>query len=379
MDADIGVVGLGAIGSMALWRIASRGASVMGYDRFGIGHHRGASGGQTRRFAACAQRDPRHTPLALEALDLWRALEKESGRTLLTLTGGLVIGDPSLPGIQSALASLRDHDLEHELINTRQLRDQFPQHAVTDGECGLVDRLTGYLRPEISIVSAVESAERCGAVVRQHTRVRSIEPDPYGVTVVTDSGSHRHRQVVLAPGPWAPWLPGTAELDVVARRQVQGWYVPRDLVDYRAEVFPVFEHLRGEGERVYGFPSVDDATVKVGVYLGPYPQVADMEAVDLWVDPALARRLAERAQQFLPGLSGDPVLTSVHFEGYSPDLLPLLGPLPGAPRVVVACGFSGAGFKFSSVMGDILADHVLDGCTRRDTTFMLPDRAAARD
>ena len=79
MDADIAVVGLGAVGSMALWRLAQRGVRVDGYERFRIAHDRGASAGQTRRFSALSQKELRFTPLALDALDLWRSLESVNG------------------------------------------------------------------------------------------------------------------------------------------------------------------------------------------------------------------------------------------------------------------------------------------------------------
>jgi sarcosine oxidase len=373
LGADVAVIGLGAIGSMALWRLASRGARVEGYERFGVGHHRGASGGQTRRFAVVSQRNPKQTQLALEAHDLWRALERERGRNLLTLTDGLLIGEPALPAMRTAIESLRSHEVDHEVIESGELRQRFPQHAASDVEVGVVDRLTGYVRPEVSILSAVECAVRYGAAVHQHTPVVSLETSNDGVIVMTERGRRHHRMAVLAPGPWAPSLPGTAGLGVVTRRLVQAWYVPKDVAAFHSSVFPVFEHL-GE-TRVYGFPSIDGATVKVGVYTGkPHPEVQDIEAADTWVDPAFGRGLAETVQQFLPDLRGDPVLMSVHFEGYAPDLSPLLGPVRSMPRTVVACGFSGAGFKFAPVMGDIVADYVLDGGTQRDAAFMLPDR-----
>ena len=372
-SVDVGVVGLGTMGSMALWRLAERGVRVHGYERFGVGHHRGAAGGQTRRFSTLSQHNQRNTPLALEALELWRELHRTTEHEVLTLTGGLIFGPQDTPALLSAIESARANDLVHDVLGPEDLKSRFPQHHIRIGDAGVVDELTGYIRPELSVVAAVEAAMGAGATLSQYTRVLGIESRGDHVVVRTDGGETHHDAVVVAPGAWASQLVPGAGADVVPRRLVQAWYVPQDIALYRAERFPVFERVGDV--RAYGFPTVDGATVKLGFWTGEHPVVGDLEDVDHVIDVAKALELREQVARFLPGLHPEPVNLSIHIEGYTHDSTPLVGPVPGHDGVYAACGFSGSGFKFAPVMGDIVADYVIDGGTRRDAGFMLPQDA----
>jgi sarcosine oxidase len=371
-DADVAVVGLGAVGSMAAWRLAGRGLSVHGYERFGVGHDRGAFSGQTRRFSVQSQREPRWTPLALAALDLWRELESATGRSLLNLTGGVILGPADAPALVGARRSAVDTGLPHEVLDAAALADRFPQHLVRPTDAGVLDPLAGFVRPEPAVVGAVRHAGERGAAVFDHTRVLGVEPDG---TVRTAEGTRRYRHVVVAPGARARDVLDLARQTVLPRRLVQAWYLPYDVDRYAAEVFPVFERV---GEvNAYGFPTVDGATVKVGVYTSGHPIVHDTEQVPLTVGSALLSHFRRTVAKYLPGLHPEPVATTVNLEGYTTDGQPLVGPAPGADRVLVACGFSGAGFKFAPVIGDVLADLVAGGRTKHDIGFLAPDRALA--
>jgi sarcosine oxidase len=357
---------------MAAWRLAGRGLSVHGYERFGVGHDRGAFSGQTRRFSVQSQREPRWTPLALAALDLWRELESATGRSLLNLTGGVILGPADAPALVGARRSAVDTGLPHEVLDAAALADRFPQHLVRPTDAGVLDPLAGFVRPEPAVVGAVRHAGERGAAVFDHTRVLGVEPDG---TVRTAEGARRYRHVVVAPGARARDVLDLARQTVLPRRLVQAWYLPYDVDRYAAEVFPVFERV---GEvNAYGFPTVDGATVKVGVYTSGHPIVHDTEQVPLTVGSALLSHFRRTVAKYLPGLHPEPVATTVNLEGYTTDGQPLVGPAPGADRVLVACGFSGAGFKFAPVIGDVLADLVAGGRTKHDIGFLAPDRALA--
>ncbi|TDO48475.1 sarcosine oxidase [Kribbella sp. VKM Ac-2527] len=373
--AEVAVIGLGAIGSMTLWRLAERGVSVHGYERFGVAHDRGASAGQTRRFSVQSQREPRLTPLAMEAFDLWRELADLSGRELFRQTGGVIIGPEGRPSIVSAIASAREYELPHESLGPDALRSRFPQHVVRDSDVGVTDPFAGYLRPEASVASAVERATALGAEVSLYTEVIGIEPRADGVAVITRDGEVTYERVVLAPGAWAGDLvPGAAQL-VVPRRLVQAWYLARRPADYRPETFCVFERVGDVS--AYGFPSLDGLTIKIGVKFEAHPVIDDLGNVQRSVDVGHAVRLAGVIREFFPGLYPDPVTLVTGIEGYSPDDQPLVGLAPADPRLVIACGFSGAGFKFAPVMGDIVADFATTGSTTRDASFLTPGRHLA--
>ncbi|WP_432876816.1 N-methyl-L-tryptophan oxidase [Kribbella sp. CA-245084] len=372
MTAEVAVVGLGAIGSMALWRLAERGVRVHGYEQFGLAHDQGASAGETRRFSVQSQGDPRFTPLAVEALELWREL---SDGELFRQTGGVIIGPEGTPAIASALASAREYGLPYESLAADELRSRFRQHVVRDHDVGVTDPLAGYLRPEASVAAAVGRARALGAEVSLETEIVAVESRPDGVAVVTRGGSKTYERVILAPGAWAGGLvPGAAGM-VVPRRLVQGWYPAKNPADYRPEVFGVFERVGDIS--AYGFPSLDGATVKVGVKFGTHPVVDDLRRVDRVVDQRHLGRLAEAIHDFFPGLRPEPAIVRTGIEGYSPDGRPLLGPTSADHRIVVACGFSGSGFKFAPVMGDIAADFATTGSTGRKVSFLAAERQPA--
>ncbi|MDA3625528.1 N-methyl-L-tryptophan oxidase [Saccharopolyspora sp. WRP15-2] len=374
-DADVAVIGLGAIGAMAAWRLAVRGHGVHGYERFGIGHDRGAFSGQTRRFSVQSQREPRLTPLALQALDLWRGLESATGRSLLHLVGGLILGPSDAPALVAAHASARAAGLDHEVLDSAELKERFPQHLVRAGDAGVLDPKAGFLRPELSVVTAAQRAEELGAVVFDHTRVLGVEPEADGVVVRTETGSRRYAHVVVAPGARARDVLPAMRTAVLPRRVVQAWYVPDDIDRYRGDVFPVFERVGDVN--AYGFPVVDGATIKIGIYTTGHPVVHDTDNPPLTVGRELLHLFRDAVATYFPGLHADPVATTIGLEGYTTDGQPLLGALPDEPRIIVACGFSGAGFKFAPAVGDVVADLVTDGRTPRDVDFLAPDRPLA--
>jgi sarcosine oxidase len=369
LDADVAVVGLGTVGSMAAWRLAARGRTVHGYERFGVGHDRGAFSGQTRRFSVQSQREPRWTPLALAALDLWRELEAETGRTLLSLVGGMILGPADAPALVSARRSAVDAGLTHETLDAAALAERFPQHLVRPTDAGVLDPMAGFVRPEPAVVGAVLRARELGATVFDQTRVLDVSPG----MVRTAEGTRRYGQVIVAPGARARDILGIARQTVLPRRVMQGWYLPHDVDRYHASEFPVFDRVGDVN--AYGFPTIDGATVKVGVYTSAHPIVYDTDNVPLTVGSGLLRYFRDTVAAYLPGLHPDPVATTVNLEGYTTDGQPLVGPV--ADGVIAACGFSGAGFKFAPAIGDVLADLVTEGHTKHDIGFLAPDRPLA--
>ncbi|WP_258534799.1 FAD-dependent oxidoreductase [Streptomyces sp. PT12] len=181
--------------------------------------------------------------------------------------------------------------------------------------------------------------------------------------------------VVVAPGARARDVHPAARATVLPRRLVQGWYLPDDVRAYAPGAFPVFDRVGDV--TAYGFPTVDGATVKIGIYTAGHPVVHDTDHVPLTVGRGLLDHFHATVSRFFPGLHPDPVATTVGVEGYTTDGQPLLGPAPGTPRILLACGFSGAGFKFAPAIGDVLADLVDEGGTARDVRFLAPDRPLA--
>jgi len=199
---DAIVVGLGAHGSAAAYHLAKRGLDVLGFDRFARGHTLGSSGGLSRIIRLSYYEHPDYVPMLRRAWDLWRELERESGQTLLTQTGGLYIGPPDGELVPRALASARQHGLEHELLDAAEIRKRYPVFEIADDWIGLFDTQAGWLAPERCIETHLRMAERHGATLRFEEPIEKWEPDGDGVRVTTASETYRAKRLVLTAGAW---------------------------------------------------------------------------------------------------------------------------------------------------------------------------------
>lgn len=373
-DADVAVIGLGAIGSMTAWQLTRQGASVHGYEQFGIAHDRGASAGQTRRFSVQSQGDHRLTALAIRAYESWLELESETETRLLEQVGGIIIGAPGVPAFDNALSSAQRYGLPYTLLTHDQLADRYPQHVVEQEEAAIVDPYGGFMRPELAVLKAANRAKALGAEIYDNSPVSAIVPDAHGVTVTSRHGTHRYGRVVVATGYWARRLLPLAASSILPRRLLQTWFAVEDAASYTPEIFPVFERVGSS--RMFGFPMLDGASVKIIPYLGEHPAVQDVERPDRWVSPDTLERVAQVVEGALRGLHSSPIGTSLGYEAYSIDGLPLLGPSLLSPRVISAVGMSGAGFKFAPYFGSIAARYALGETLIEDVSFLDATRDA---
>jgi len=372
LDADVAVVGLGAFGSAALWRLAERGVRVVGIEQHALGHDRGSSHGQSRVIRTAYAEDPRYVPLVREAFGLWRELEASTATPLLTMTGALMIGPAGGPLVEGTLASVREHALPHELLGAAALRSRFPLHVVSDDEVAVHEADAGVLRPEAGVVAAVAAAERAGADVRTGVRIGAIDDDGDVVVVRSDGSDLRVSHVVVTVGPWLPQLLPAFAPALVVERQVQLWFRPHDPAGYAPVAFPVFIHQAAPGHHCYGIPAIDGETVKVAVHHEGATTTAD--TVDRTVRPADVEPVARFVRERLVGLDPEPVRGAVCLYTNTPDEHFAVGRLPGRDRVVVMGGCSGHGYKFAPVLGDIAADLVTVGTTTRPVALFDPAR-----
>lgn len=357
---------------MVLWQLAEAGVSTVGFEQYGVGHDRAAAGGESRIFRTAYLEGPQYVPLLSRAHELWGRLESESGRALLTLNGGLMIGPHDSEEIVNVLASAQRYDLPYEVLEPQAMAERYPQHRLQPGEIAVLDRRAGVLRPEFAVRAAVQCALGRGASVVTGTRVLEIDPDPYGVRVRAGDRDYRFEQVVVTAGPWtgrfAPELDGS----VSAEELVMTWYPARDVEAYTPDRFPVF--IRAGGEYgAFGIPTLDGGSVKVAAH-APYARLQSADALDRNVDPQLLDPINETVANTLPGLDPYPVRVSAYMDAYTADGHGLVGAMPGAENVWVLGGFSGHGFKMSPAFGQIAADLVQHGTTAWDIGHLRPDR-----
>jgi len=370
---DAIVVGLGSMGASAAYQLAARGLSVVGLDRFDPPHGRGAHSGGTRIIRMAYMEGPQYVPLVRRAYERWRALEAKTGQTLLTVTGGLMLGRPDSVTVTGALAAARAHSLAHELLDADEVRKRFPAFAPADDEVAVFEADAGLVRPERAIAALLALARAHGATLRTSAPVRSWTATPHGVTVTTDDGVVEADRLVLAPGAWAPDLL-RIDLPMRVRRRIQHFWRSPPTGDFEPGRLPVWIWDWPPEQMGYGLPAVD-GEVKAALHRGE-------EAVDPNEGAAQARPEEVAAMRDLLAIRM-PQLASTEWLGakaclytLTPDEHFVLGAHPTAPNTWVAAGFSGHGFKFVPVVGEILADLAVTGTTPYDIGLFAPDRVA---
>jgi len=357
------------MGSSALAECAARGRRAIGIERYARGHALGASNGKSRIIRQAYYEHPAYVPLLLRAYERWRTLEARSGTRLLELCGLLMAGRPGSDVIGGALHAAREHDLRVEEFGAADIRRRYPDLRVRDDEVGVFEPLGGFVRPEAAVEAFLADAERDGAALRFDCAMHSWSADSDGVAIVLDDGSSvRASRVVLTLGPWFGATLSEVGVPLQVQRNVQVWFEPATQA-YDLARFPVYL-LDREGLRapVYGFPDAGDG-VKVAFHgLGP---TTAPDELDRSVDPARdIQPLAAVLEDWMPGAAGRVLDAKVCMYALTPDADFAIGLHPEHPNVVVCGGFSGHGFKFASVIGEIAADLALEGGTSLDIGFL---------
>lgn len=374
-DADVAVVGLGAMGAHAAWRLAARGVSVIGIERFHPGHVQGSSHGQTRLFRVACLEHPNLVLMARRSRELWAELQEHSADPILETTGGVMIGPPDSDVITGTLAAAREHDLPITELTVEELQERFPQHAdLQPGTVAIWDPEAGVAHPENAIIAAVDAARSAGAAIYTDTRVTDVELVDGGAVVTTPTRTFTVRQVVVTTGAWLGKL--VPELPLDPWRTPMTWFSPADPADesFTLANLPIFIRAVDEDNWIWGHGSADANGVKIGPDRDPNFVTVDPDRIDRGVnaqDHALISALVARA---LPGLDPVPTRTTTCMVTHSPDGQFQIGRPHGDPRLVVGGGCSGHGFKHASGIGELIAQITTGEPTYVDAAFVDPDR-----
>jgi sarcosine oxidase len=361
---DVIVAGVGGMGSAAVHHLARRGRRVLGLERFDIPNDMGSSHGVTRIIRYAYYEDRSYVPLLTRAYELWEGLEDETAERLLHITGSLdvsVTGDRLFEGSRDSCV---EHGLPHEALTGTEVNRRFPGYRMPAEARALLQPRGGFLLPERCIAAHVARAVALGAEVRAREQVLGWEAAGTGVRVTTARGVYEADRLIVTAGAWAGRLVNGLRGLAVPERQVLAWLQPRRPELFGPDRFPVF-NLECEEGRYYGFPVFGIPGFKLGRY-HHRGEVTDPDLVDRECHPEDEAVLVPFASRYFPDGAGPTLSLMACMFTNSPDEHFIVDVHPGLPQVSVAAGFSGHGFKFCSVVGEIMADLAEEGRTEHD-------------
>lgn len=349
---DVIVAGLGAMGSATACQLARRGMHVLGLDRFTPPHAFGSSHGETRIIREAYFEHPVYVPMVQRAYELWRDLEQESGTTLLHETGGVMIGRSDSELVKGARHSAELHGLRHEMLTAGEVHERFPALHPENDMVAVWEPRAGVLFADACINAHLAQARRHGAELHYEEPTLRWEPEGEGIRVITTEGEYRARQLIVTAGAWITAL--FPDLPLRVERQVLFWFDEASASEmFTPERCPV--HLwQFDGRRFfYGFPNLGKG-VKVAFHHGG--EITTIDYPRREVAPEEVEEVRSAMRRFLPTANGTLSATTVCTYTNTPDEHFLIDHQPEYPHVLIASACSGHGFKFSPVIGEILAD-----------------------
>jgi monomeric sarcosine oxidase len=373
---DAAVIGLGTMGSAVTLSLARRKASVIGFDRFRPPHSFGSHGGSTRVFRIAYPELPDYVPLAQHAGTLWGSLEEEISTRLLTRSGLLTMGTEDSGPIRGIRYCAEHYELPVEHLTAGEIRKRYPAFHSPENYVGCLETSAGWLDVDTSIEQMHRLARGLGAGLRTDSEVTGWHSDGRSAVVRTTAGESTARKVIITGGAWAAKILRDLDLPLKVIRKTFAWFDPLTPDQFAEGAIPIFGFPPSS---FYGFPNIGGLGVKVAEHLGG-DDVIDPDAVPAAGDHD-KRPLVETAARFLPGLAGPPpgdesriMRVSNCLYTMTPDENFVLDRHPEHENVFFAAGFSGHGFKFAPLIGEIMADLALAGRTSHPIDFLRLDR-----
>ncbi len=353
---DVIVIGLGAMGSAAAFHLARADRRVLGIDRFHPPHPHGSSHGQTRIIREAYFEHPAYVPLIQRAYSLWADLEIRSGRKLLQVTGGLMTGAADSIVVAGARRSAELHGLPHEVLSAAEISRRFPALQPGKNMIGIWESRAGILFPEECVAAHLQAAKNAGATLALNETVLRWESDGAKVSVKTERNVFVAANLVIAAGPWAPSLIPELKAALTVERQVQFWFNPlQNRRHFQPENCPIHLWEYEPGRFFYGFPDLGSGVKVARHHEG---EVANPDSVRREVGEEETNVMRDLVRRFLPDANGPVKQAVACLYTNTADGHFLLDVHPEHPNVMIASPCSGHGFKFSSVIGEVIRQKV---------------------
>jgi sarcosine oxidase len=377
---DVIVLGVGSMGSSACYHLAKKGFKVLGLEQFDIPHELGSHAGQSRIIRKAYGEGPDYVPLLEKAYKNWLTLESETGTQVYYKTGLTYFGAQADSFLETVKSSSRKYNIPLNDLSVEECNRKYPQFKLPQNFQRLEEPEAGFITPERSILLNVQQAVLNGAVVRTKEKVLEWKRQTAGsITVVTNRGTYKAGKLVITAGPWAGKIIPSLASKLTITRQAVAWVKPKKWENFTLGKFPCWI-LENKDYDFYGFP-----ILPVGTFGGPlglklalhYPggDTTDPDSVNRNTNVSDEEILIDFMKQFIPDGYENTLVMKTCLYTNTPDQNFIIDYLSRFEKdVVFATGFSGHGFKFVSVVGEILADLVMNGLTDLPIGFLSAKR-----
>lgn len=387
---DVIVMGLGAMGSASLYQLAKLGLKVLGIDRFAPPHSLGSTHGETRITRQAIGEGEHYCALSLRSYEIFREMENLTGRSLLQVTGGLIISSDNKASYvhvdnlyKVTVSAAKRYGIKHEIFDAKDIRARFPQFNISDTEYGYYEYEAGVLRPEECVRANLECAKLSGASIKTNTVVKSFREEGYGVRVVCEDGDEfTAGKLVVSVGSWLPeLLSSDLSKHFTVHRQVLFWFDVHDAYDsFVPGKMPIWiwEVQNPGTESMYGFPALDGPNGGIKLASENLETPTSPFTVEREVTEAEIARMREvQVQRYFPTIGSRCVKTAVCLYTATPDAEFVIDFAPGSDRVLIVSPCSGHGFKHSAAIGESVAELCFQGSSSIDISRMSLKRFTA--
>ena len=358
---DVAIIGAGTMGSAAAYHLAKRGCGVIAFEQFQIVHEKGSHSGSTRIIRHAYHESPDYVPLVLRADQLWLDLEQQLQTRLLIRTGAVVMGPHECEAVIGAIVACERHSLPYEKLTAAAIRQRWPQFTIPADWEGCFDPMAGFLLVEPCIKSQIGLAARHGATIRENESVKSTATLKNGFRIETDKNTYEVDKIIVTAGAWTAHVLKELQLPLTVKRRTVTWLRPRHPNLFHVDKFPIFL-ADLPGGLLYGFPLYGSDGLKIANHHSRGPAI-DPDSADRNYSNDDATDAIAFARAYLPGVSEEIVEGKVCLYNLTPDEDFILDFHPQNKNMLIASGFSGHGFKFAPVIGEIVADLCLNGKT----------------
>lgn len=375
---DVIVIGAGSMGMSAGYYLAKKGVKTLLVDAFDPPHTNGSHHGDTRIIRHAYGEGRKYVPLALRAQELWDELQKETNLPIFKQTGVLGFGPSDSAFIKEAIASGRQYALPLELLKAEEVSKRWPGVRLPEGFHACFEPTSGVLFSENCVKAFRQLAQEHGAALSVHTLVEDIAVNRNFVQIETSKGAYTAEKLIVTAGAWNGQILSKLKLNLSLqpKRQTVGWFACDESL-YNDSVFPAFFADTGTAQ-YYGFPSFNGSGLKLGRH--DYGQVTDPDQINrqFGIYPEDEGHIRRFLEVYMPQAAGTLKRGRVCMYTKTPDDHFIVDVHPAYDHVVMAAGFSGHGFKFSSVIGEVLSQLAVDGKTEHDISIFSVTRPALK-